>query len=151
MKAIIVGIGNPLMKDDGVGFKVVEALEGVVDTVTLLNTDLKVIQKILNYDLAIIVDGLITGAPPGSILEVDPANSWKNVYSSGTHSMTLFEVLRIGYHVFPEEMPKEVKIIGIEVKEIRGYDPTLSPEVKAAVPKAVDLIKNYLKARRVIK
>lgn len=144
-RAIVIGIGNPNFKDDGVGYKIVEQLEGLVDTVCLLNTDLKVIDAMLNYDIAIVVDGVKVGIEPGTIVEFDPLKTFEKVYASGTHSLTLFEVIRIGYHVFPEEMPKEIKIIGVEVEDVDTLDPECSPKVKEAIPKVVEIIKEYLK------
>lgn len=143
-KAIVIGIGNPNFKDDGVGYKIVEQLEGLVDTVCLLNTDLKVIDAMLNYDIAIVVDGVKIGVEPGTIVEFDPFKTFENVYASGTHSLTLFEVIRIGYHVFPEEMPKEIKVIGIEVEDVDTLDRECSPRVKEAIPKVVEMIKKHL-------
>ncbi|QER42471.1 hydrogenase maturation protease [Thermodesulfobacterium sp. TA1] len=144
-KAIVIGIGNPNFRDDGVGYKIVEQLEGLVDTVCLLNTDLKVIDVMLGYDLAVIVDGVKIGVEPGTIVELDPLKTFEKVYASGTHSLTVFEVIRIGYQVFPEEMPKEIKIIGVEVEDIDTLDRDCSLKVKAAIPKVVQLIKEYLK------
>jgi len=71
MKKIVIGIGNPNFKDDGVGLKVVEELKGLVDTVHLLNADFKVIDFLLNPEKAVIVDGIKSGAQPGSIIELD--------------------------------------------------------------------------------
>jgi len=48
MEKIVIGIGNPNFKDDGVGLKVVEKLNGLVDTVNLLNADIKIIKFLLN-------------------------------------------------------------------------------------------------------
>jgi hydrogenase maturation protease len=136
-KAIVIGIGNPNFKDDGVGYKIVEQLEGLVDTVCLLNTDLKVIDVMLGYDVAVIVDGVKVGVEPGTIVEIDPFKTFDKVYASGTHSLTVFEVIRIGYQVFQEEMPKEIKIIGVEVEDIDTLDRDCSPKVKAAIPKGL--------------
>lgn len=146
-KIVLVGIGNPNFKDDGVGYKVVESLKGIkgVETVCLLSTDLKVLDVILNSDLAIIVDGIKTGIlEPGTIVEIEPLKSFEKVYASGTHSLSLFEVIRIGYQIFPEDMPKEIKIIGIEVEEVDQFDRECSPKVQQAIPKVIEKIKNYL-------
>lgn len=144
MKTILIGIGNPNFKDDGVGLKIAEEFIGLVDTEMLMNPDFKVLDKILGYDRAIIVDGVKSGQQPGSIVEFDPINTFKDVYASGTHNITLFEVIRIGYKLFPDEMPKEIKIIGVEVEDIETLSRECSPKVKEAIPKAVQIIKNYL-------
>ncbi len=139
---IVIGIGNPNFKDDGVGLRVVEELEkkGIKDTVKYLNIDLKVIDSMRGYKKAIIVDAMKTGAEPGTIVEFNGRTTWKNVYASGTHSMSIFEVIRIGYEVFPEEMPDEVKIIGIEGEEVLSLGMELTPSVKKAIPEAVERI-----------
>ncbi|MCS7278991.1 MAG: hydrogenase maturation protease [Thermodesulfobacteriaceae bacterium] len=150
-KVIVVGIGNPNFKDDGIGYKVVESLgkeQEEIETLCLLSTDLKVLDVILDYDLAIIVDGVKTGLlKPGTIIEIDPLKSFDYIYASGTHSLTLFEVIRIGYQVFPERMPKEIKIIGIEVEEVALFDKECSPEVNKSIPEVIKKIKNYLLLR----
>lgn len=144
MKTIIVGIGNPNFTDDGVGLKIVGEFENITDTAMLMNTDFKVIDSILNYDRAIIVDGVKSGVEPGSIIEFDPLNTFKNIYASGTHNITLFEVIRVGYTLFPDEMPKEIKIIGIEIEDVETVSKECTPKVNEAIPKVVEMIKKYL-------
>ncbi|MEN2995389.1 MAG: hydrogenase maturation protease [Thermodesulfovibrio sp.] len=143
MKRVVIGIGNPNFKDDAVGLKVAEKFEGIVDTVMLFNIGFNLIDCLLGYEKAIIVDGVKTGREPGSIIEFD-VNFWGNVYASGTHNFSIFEIIRIGYSVFPEEMPKDIKIIGIEVQDVDTLSRQCSPSVESAIPKAVSIIKNYL-------
>ncbi|MDW7972248.1 MAG: hydrogenase maturation protease [Thermodesulfovibrio sp.] len=143
MKKVVIGIGNPNFKDDGVGLKVAEKFEGVVDTVMLFNIGFNLIDSLLGYEKAVIVDGVKTGKEPGSVIEFD-VNFWGNVYASGTHNFSIFEIIRIGYSVFPDEMPKDIKIIGIEVEDVDTLSRQCSPSVESAIPKAVSIIKNYL-------
>ncbi|MCX7725201.1 MAG: hydrogenase maturation protease [Thermodesulfovibrio sp.] len=143
MKKVVIGIGNPNFKDDGVGLKVAEKFEGVVDTVMLFNIGFNLIDSLLGYEKAVIVDGVKTGKEPGSVVEFD-VNFWGNVYASGTHNFSIFEIIRIGYSVFPDEMPKDIKIIGIEVEDVDTLSRQCSPSVESAIPKAVSIIKNYL-------
>ncbi|MCS7214816.1 MAG: hydrogenase maturation protease [Thermodesulfovibrio sp.] len=143
MKSVVIGIGNPNFKDDGVGLKIAEKFEGIVDTVTLLNIGFNLIDSLLGYDRAVIVDGVKTGKEPGSIIEFD-IDFWGNVYASGTHNFSIFEIIRIGYQVFPDEMPKEIKIIGVEVEDVETLSKQCSPPVESAIPEAVSKIKQYL-------
>jgi len=148
MKTVVVGIGNPNFKDDGVGLKIVEELQGVVDTVSLLNISFQIIDSILGYDKVIIVDGVKSGTEPGSIVEFS-SDYWANIYASGTHNLSIFEIIRIGYKLFPEEMPKEIKIIGVEVEDVETLSRECSPKVVAAIPEAVARIKEYLNIQHV--
>lgn len=148
MKTLVVGIGNPNFKDDGVGLKIVEELQGVVDTVSLLNISFQIIDSILGYDKVIIVDGVKSGTEPGSIVEFS-SDYWANIYASGTHNLSIFEIIRIGYKLFPEEMPKEIKIIGVEVEDVETLSRECSSKVFAAIPEAVARIKEYLNIQHV--
>jgi len=143
MKRVIIGIGNPNFKDDGVGLKIVEHFEGDVDKVTLLNIGFNLIDSLLGYDKAVIVDGVKTGKEPGSIIEFN-VDFWGDVYASGTHNFSIFEIIRIGYSVFPDEMPKEIKIVGVEVEDVETLSRECSPSVESAIPKAISIIKEYL-------
>lgn len=143
MKAILIAIGNPNFKDDGIGLKIAEFFDGNIDKVTLLNIGFNLIDSLLGYDKALIVDGVKTGNKPGSIIEFD-TNFWGNVYASGTHNLSIFEIIRIGYSLFPEEMPKEIKIIGVEVEDVETLSRQCSPSVESAIPEVVRRIKEYL-------
>lgn len=144
---VVIGIGNPNFKDDAIGLEVIEALRQdeevleFVDLESFWNIDLKVIDTMLGYEKAIVVDAMKTGAEPGTIFEFDGKTTWERVYASGTHSMSIFEVIRIGYTIFPEEMPKEVKVIGIEGKEVLALGKGISEEARQAVEKVKDIIK----------
>lgn len=143
MKTVVVGIGNPNFKDDGVGLRIVEEFDGKVPTVKLLNISFELIDNLLGYDRAVIVDGVKTGQQPGSIIEFT-SDFWERVYASGTHSLSIFELIRIGYSIYPDEMPKEIKIIGVEVEDVETLTRDCSPSVETAIPKAVSKIKEYL-------
>ena len=139
---IVIGIGNPNFKDDGIGLKVIEELEkiGVKNVVKYLNMDLKIIDSLCGYKKAIIVDAVKTGATPGTIFEFDAKNTWCNIYASGTHSMSIFEIIRIGCYIFSEEMPDEIKIIAIEGKEVLSLGKNISSNIKKIIPKVVEKI-----------
>lgn len=149
-KLLVLGIGNPNFKDDGVGYKIVENLKKLkefkeIKTFCLLSTDLKVLDIILDYDIVLIVDGIKTGfLEPGTIVEIDPFQTFEGVYASGTHNLSLFEVIKVGYQVFPERMPKKIRIIGIEVEDINSLDKECSPKVQKAIPKVIEKIKNEI-------
>jgi len=96
----------------------------------------------------IIVDGVKSGTEPGSIVEFS-SDYWANIYASGTHNLSIFEIIRIGYKLFPEEMPKEIKIIGVEVEDVETLSRECSPKVVAAIPEAVARIKEYLNIQHV--
>lgn len=147
MKVIVIGIGNPFLKDDSVGLKVVEEVgkKLKVNVDFLTNTDFDVINKILGYDVAIIVDAIKKFNNVGNIHVFDVDDLFKGYKFSGTHSIDLATSIKIGYEIFHDEMPKYLKVVAIEVEDIDfGYE--CSEEVKEAISKAVEIIMDLIKS-----
>jgi len=132
------------MADDSVGIKVAEALEGVVDIKILTTTDFNIIDAVLGYDRAVIVDGVKTGHEPGTIIEMNIDQIYSNYRFSGTHNLSLATSLKIGYDLFGDEMPRDIRIIGIEVEDIENFGKGCTPKVEASITPAVEMVKKYL-------
>ncbi len=146
MKTIVVGIGNPILRDDSVGIKVVEELsrDVDVDTAILTTTNFEVLDKILGYDKAIIVDAIQTGNEPGTIYELSIDDIFVTYSFTNTHNLTLATTLKLGYVIFPEKMPKEIKLIAIEVEDVENFGEECTPKVREAIPKVVEMIKREI-------
>ena len=78
MKTLVVGLGNPVLTDDGVGWHVLERvrerLAGRADIVfePVCRGGLSLMETMVGYDRAVIVDAILTGAPPGTIMRLEP-------------------------------------------------------------------------------
>lgn len=147
MRTIIVGIGNPVLTDDSVGIKVARHFEGVVDTEFLMTTDFKVLDKILGYDRAIIIDGVRLGEEPGTVREFSPDDLLYTVTFSGSHNLSLPTTLKLGYELFREEMPQEIKIITVEVADVTTFGTECTPPVAAAISEAVQRVRAHLEGK----
>ena len=145
----ILGCGNLLMGNDGVGLKVVEALQNT-EMECLKNLDI-VDAGVCGLDLlnyfdgakkVIIVDAVLADSPVGSVHRLDGKDLIKSTEEplnlvSG-HDLTITDVLRIGEHV--QTLP-EIVVIGIEIETI-VTEATLeiTPEVLEGVDEAIRLI-----------
>ncbi|SRR5450759_1317367 len=145
----ILGCGNLLMGNDGVGLKVVEALQNT-EMECLKNLDI-VDAGVCGLDLlnyfdgakkVIIVDAVLADSPVGSVHRLDGKDLIKSTEEplnlvSG-HDLTITDVLRIGEHV--QTLP-EIVVIGIEIGTI-VTEATLeiTPEVLEGVDEAIRLI-----------
>lgn len=140
------------MGNDGVGLKVIEALQKT-ELGSLENLEnLEIVDAgicgldLLNYiegaRKVIIVDAVLANSPIGSVHRFDGKELLKstdplNLISS--HDLTITEVLRIGEHV--QSLP-EIVVIGIEIGEvITEATLEISPEVLKGLDEAVRLIK----------
>lgn len=142
MKTIVLGIGNPVLTDDSFGIKVVEQLSGIMETKALSTTGYDVIDALLGYERAYIVDGVSLGIKPGTIMELSPEDLMADLEFTGTHNLHLGASLNLGYRLFKDEMPREIKIFAVEVRDAVNFGRHCTPEVEAAITLVVDKVKN---------
>ncbi|NQS71933.1 MAG: hydrogenase maturation protease [Desulfobulbaceae bacterium] len=144
---VVLGIGNPYLQDDRAGVVVTERLEALglpCRIEQLLTVGFEVLDKIRGASRAIIVDACKLGNPPGSILQVSVDDIFSSHHLVNSHAVTLGTTLKTGIICFPDEMPKELHIWLIEVKDISEFTQVMSPEVEQAVGEVVEGIQRLL-------
>ncbi len=138
MKIAVVGVGNVLMGDEGVGIVVVEELKRRnvdVDLHDCGTMGLDILNTISEYDKVIIVDAVKGFGMPGDVVRV----SLENIECGRIlclHDINIPFILKLAESIV--KIP-EIVIIGIEVERI-GEGLGLSESVKNAVEKAVELV-----------
>ena len=158
---LVVGLGNPILGDDGVGWRVVEALEGrldgdkgVGDVASPVELDkvavggLSLMERLIGYDRVILVDAVLSTDRPGIVSVGSLAETACRLAShlDSAHDVPLTEALSVG-RALGACLPDDITVVGISVNRIDVFDEALSPEVGAAVEVAVDTIVAVL-ARR---
>jgi hydrogenase maturation protease len=139
----IIGIGQDLAGDDGVGLQVIAALkeQPSVPGIELyeLRDPTSLIELLDNADSAIVIDALV-GRPAGSIhvfdlesLSLEPPSGWSS------HGIGVAQALALAHAVLADP-PRELKIVAIGIDSPRRHSTGLSALVAAAVPLAVDLV-----------
>ncbi len=146
MKTIIVGIGNPLLTDDGVGLRVSKELREKlgtrvgVDVLDQYANGIRLMENLIGYDRAIIVDAMKTGKhKPGTIQSVPFSRIVPTNNLGSTHDADLQSALEIG-KMMGYSLPEEILIWGIEANDIKNFSEDLTEEVANAVPEAVKII-----------
>lgn len=140
---VVVGIGNPWRRDDGVGPAVVRAaaprLPAGARVVELDGEPARVVEAWDGADLAVVVDGVRTGAPAGTVHRIDPARDPVRAPAApgSSHALGAGEAYLLGRAL--GRLPGRVVLVGVEVAEV-GEGPGLSPAVAAAVPAAADAV-----------
>ena len=143
MKAIAVGIGNLLRCDDGAGIHAINILSKTtpeLDTFELALGSIDLIEAILGYDFVYIIDAVKTGADPGTIFRINLAKSDKHPEISYSHGVDLFTTLELGQTLYPDEMPKNVIVYGIEAQNLIKFDFECTEPVRLAVKQITDEI-----------
>lgn len=156
MKTIIVGLGNPILTDDGVGVKVayeVEARLGDERSQNLTITEasvggLRLMELLEGYDRAIIIDAIQTqnGHPTGSIYTMDLTDLREispTQHSASAHDTSLVTALDAGIEM-GMKLPLDVTIFAVEVENILDFSEQPTPAVAAAIPKVTEMVLEIL-------
>lgn len=142
MRVVVLGVGNILMSDEGVGVHAVEALSrdyDLPDCVEVIDggtSGMDCLDRIAESDLLLIADCMRkSGAEPGDItrLEDDEINAWFNTRIS-PHQVGLSDVLAAC--VFQGIAPRRVVLVGVQPA---SFDTamTLTEKVAGILPDVV--------------
>ena len=98
---------------------------------------LRLMEQMVGYDRAIVIDAICSGAPPGTIHHLAPGDM-PTQRSASSHDMTLPTALTLGRQAglrLPED--EAILLVGIEAEDILNFGETCTPAVAAAVSRAV--------------
>lgn len=149
MKTLILGLGNDLLSDDAVGLEVVRRLnrEAKTPEIEIRETcaaSLELVDFLVGFDRVIIVDAIKTGTGKvGDVRVLDPKDMESGRTPTSLHHVGLATVLAAG-KALGVNMPTRVRVFGIETNEVSVFGGPCSPEVEAAVPKVIHLIRAEL-------
>lgn len=143
-KIVIIGVGNLLMGDDGIGIHTVEALrhEPLPSNVAVFSAETRAFDA-LEYmdgcDKAVIVDAYRKGGAPGSIYRFafDPAGEIDDSFNLSMHDINFIDALRAGRGVY--KLPKEIVILGIE-PEVLECRLGLSAKINNCIPEIIKAV-----------
>lgn len=151
MKTIVLGVGNPILRDDGVGIHVAKQLKQQFQNpnVTIdeaLTGGMNLIDLILGFDKAILVDAInVKNAQPGEVRRLYPSD-FSSVHSSNPHGASLLVALKLAETLGEARIPREIVIIGIVIKESTlVFGEKLSKKIAAAIPIAVQMTLNEIR------
>jgi hydrogenase maturation protease len=141
---LVLGVGNTLLKDEGVGTLVAGRLQAVElpEEAELMEggvLGLDLIEHMEDREKVIIIDAVQGGMPPGTIyrLRRKDIEMGEGRCLSSLHDIDLPYVLNMadlsGQHIDPI-------IIGVEPKDMDVGFEELSPEVEAQIPKVIELV-----------
>jgi len=146
MKILVLGVGNLLLKDEGVGIHAIRALENenLPPNVTLMDGGtggLHLLSWLQDYDRIIMIDATLDDNPPGTIRLIQPRYASDFPPLMSAHEIGLRDMIEA--MCLLGNLP-EIQLIVISAADISEVGTNLSPEVQAALPEVVQLVKKYL-------
>ncbi len=147
---VVLGLGNPILRDDGVGWAVVTEAERrwqraardgprAVSFDTVAVGGLALMEALVGCDRAILVDATQTpGGLPGTIYRLAPADL-PTRHADAVHDASLADALELGRRL-GAHLPRHIAIIAVEAGDVLDFGEALTPPVAAAVDRAADLV-----------
>jgi hydrogenase maturation protease len=147
-KTLVLGLGNPILTDDGVGVLVVEAVKSrlpalaQVDFTEVSVGGLTLMESMIGYNRVILIDAyqpsgsLNPGAVHRFTLE-DMQLLSPTQHSASPHDASLITALEAGRRM-GLQLPEQVTIFAVEVENVTDFGDRPTELVRAAIPKIVD-------------
>ena len=160
-RTVVIGLGNPLLGDDGVGWRVVDEVEGLLRTARNAGRSipdvvverlgvggLMLMECLTGYEAAILVDA--AEFPNRPIAEVrsccfDDLADFAAGHLDSAHDASLKTALALGRRL-GASLPDRIETVTIQVRSTDVFSEELSPEVTGAVPVAVSAVMSLLMA-----
>jgi hydrogenase maturation protease len=141
---LVLGVGNLLLKDEGVGVHVVQRLRkmdipGHVEVVDGGTSGLDLLEWIEGREKVVVIDAVKSGGTPGTIYRFsgedikERSKPWLSL-----HEIDVTDLLKLA-DMLGVEKP-EIVVIGIEAKDIESLDLDLSAEIEVQIPKIIEQV-----------
>lgn len=150
-RTIILGIGNPILGDDGIGIHVVRKLKKQLDKRSDIVLDeamtggINLLDAIIGFDKAILIDAIhLTDEKIGEVkcLQLQHLGS---VHSCNPHDVSLIESIQLAKILGEKQIPDDIIIIGVVLHQLPiEFSEELQPVVASAIPKAIQMVCNEI-------
>ena len=148
-KILVLGIGNEILTDDGIGPKLVEDLKksDFPDHVKFQNAfigGLEILEVIQGYAKVIFIDAIITkGGIPGTVYHFRPDDFRETLHLSNLHDVNFLTSLELGKKM-NMSLPAEIHIIAVEVIEDRIFSDQFSPGISERYPQIQQTVSSLI-------
>jgi len=156
MKTIVLGVGNPILSDDGVGIQVAQQIKQRINDPNIvveeaLTAGMNLLDLILGYDKAIIIDAVKTCTTRNGEVHRYKLSDLSTIHSCNPHDVSLSEAITLAKKLGEERIPHEIIIIGISMTEIPyEFGENLSETFTAAIPIAVEMVLAEINNKKMI-
>ena len=143
----MLGLGNPILTDDGVGIHIVRQLAARCppDGASFAEASvggLRLLDFMVGYDRIVMVDAIQThDGRPGDIYRLHPGALRRSLHSGCTHDVSLCEALHLGRGLgmaLPDD--EVITILAVEVDDVLTFGETCTAAVEAAIPRVVQMV-----------
>lgn len=149
MTTRIIGLGNSILTDDGVGIYATReigrrlanaGLSADADIVESEVAGFALLELMAGCERVILLDAIqFEGLEPGTVVRVDPHDLHTSLRIRSVHEIDLPTALELGRRM-GLDMPAELIIFGIQVQDMLTFGESLTEPAERGMNKAVDLV-----------
>ncbi len=145
MRTVLIGVGNPVLSDDSVGLKIAAELGARlrgnpdVATVQVCCGGLRLMEAMVGYDRAVVVDAMLSGCPAGTVHRFAEADLPPSRWIHSMHDGTLRSALALG-RTAGLPLPSDIRFWAIEAADVETFGETLTPAVEQSASQVVSEI-----------
>jgi len=147
MRTLVFGLGNTILRDDGVGIKVVRELkermqehhsgiefkEGSVGGLSILD-------EIEGFDRLVLVDSIKTAdGKPGEVYRLSPEDFNTPAHLVNAHGVDFVTAVKLGRKL-GYKMPEIIDIYAVQVEDNVTFSKECTSDVQASIPEIADVI-----------
>ena len=160
MKTLVVGLGNPILGDDGVGWKVAQAVEAQLSNLQPPTSNIEVdcvalgglslMERMVGYERAIVIDAIGSGQHAlGEVyhFDLDDLYDPSAGHTTAVHDVSLMTALKMGRSM-GANLPRQITVVAVESPYTYDFTEELTPPVAVAVPVAAQLVLEMLLSER---
>lgn len=141
-KKMILGVGNPILTDDAIGPKTVDALKKdyFIPDVTYETAalgGLELVELMNGYDWVVFIDAIKTkDGVPGTIYEFTPEDFKETLHLTNLHDINFLTALKLGAKV-GMTTPAKVQILAVEIIEDQVFSNDFTPPLAKRFPEII--------------
>ena len=145
---LVMGVGNVLMGDEGVGVHAVRLLEREPwpAHVSLLDGGtggFHLLSHFSGCDVLVMIDATLDGKPAGTVSVIEPKYASDFPRSLSAHDIGLKDLVESAALL---KMLPRVRLVTVSVDELQNMELTLSTPVAAALPRVVQVVRDAVSA-----
>ena len=142
-KTLILALGNPILCDDGVAWEIADLLgrrlpAGQFDIMKESGATLDLLHRFAGYERLAVIDAIQLGtASVGTVHRFSLSDFESSIRYSSAHDINFATAFAVG-RKYGYEIPDDIRIYGIEVKELRRFGEGLTPGLQSRLGDIVD-------------
>jgi hydrogenase maturation protease len=137
---LVVGVGQPLAGDDGVGWEVVQRLASEGLATAWAPDGAALVTLLCGVTRAVVIDAAVGVGPPGTVLVLGAGDLPAGRHPTSSHGLSVPEAIALARAL----SSVTVQIVAVAIDPPAAAGVGLSPAVAAALPEAVARVRGLL-------